>query len=238
MTDVTFSNEQIAQAKKLIISFRNGDPYDKLKEIATSANLKFADINSIELDRSYKYLYGNSSLIITCGKAPFFRIAGQESAYRIMTATTSDNPHPDINEEFFSLILRVSELISKLIEIKPLRLVDHLQRPFNVLFEFKSLNKESCIGLLEFTWVYLLVGLNEELFNAIASNSSNESSSNGSLRYTPATQLWENDQLRIHSTAQEELSDLHFALNDGEEGEDVYLMDGCWLTPDGRIVEK
>ena len=39
------------------------------------------------------------------------------------------------------------------------------------------------------------------------------------------------------STDGDELEDLYYDLCGDGEG-DVYLMDGCWLTPSGEIVER
>lgn len=229
MAKIDLAKQTDNYGKDLLDAFMSASSYAKLKEIADTAKYEYKEIDDISIKDSYKYLYGNKSLIIECKKLPIFRIAGSQGAFRIMTPTTGDYYY--IDQEIIEEHLRTSELLGRLLNFKILRLKDHDGRKFNVLFEFRELNESIRERFRELAWLYLTIALNSDSFKLIARDCPLVSSVAEIIPVLPATKPWEKETIR------NDMKELYEALDLGD-GEPVYLSDGCWLTANGDIIER
>lgn len=234
--------------KSFLAELYRGAPIEKLKDIARHAELWFPELEGIELRKSCKYLYGNESWVMMFREHPFLRIAGEAGSYRIMTATAAEER--PVASSFFSDLLKVSELLGYLMGVKLLRLEDHWGRKFNVLGEFSQSPTEISEDIRMLTWGFMVIGCNYEAFSAIDPLEERDwFVENSDIEV--ATKPWDTEKVREKAAedTRAELCQLYQDLGGGganddiddwgeDEDEDVYLMDGCWLTKTGEIVSR
>ena len=224
---------QFLKIKEFLEAFVSRASIEDLQSLVEEAAFDYPEFKDIKLQHSIKYLYGTESWVLMFHHFPLLRIAGDGNTYRIMTPTTSELI--PVDRSILNDLLDGSELFGKLLDIELLRLSDNYQRPFNVIGEFTQSPVTIEEKLREVAWVFLVICVNSEIFSKSA-DSQEFSSSTKFNDFTAAHSPWSNEKLR--DPANQDLRDLYRSLCDDDEEQYVYLMDGCWLTPSGEIVER
>ena len=228
---------QMLKAMDFLKAFASGASVQELVAIIKEGDFDLPPFEEIQMERSIKYLYGNESLVLKFRWLPLLRIAGDNGLYRIMTPTTGEIEK--IQKSIFKEMLNCSELFGKLLKVNFLRLEDKQQRPFNVFGEFTWSPYDNEQTLKEFAWVFSVICFNEAIFNELASLPKSKSIVlPRSIDLQMARKPWADEKIRDDESANEELKELYEEISDNGDDEYVYLMDGCWLTPSGEIVER
>ena len=231
------AQDQMITAKEFLAAFASGAPIQELMAIIKEGDyFDLPAFEEIQMEQSIKYLYGNESLVLKLKWFPLLRIAGDSGFYRIMTPTTGEGEK--IPKSILEDILNCSELFGKLLNVNLLRLEDRQQRPFNVFGEFTWSPYDNEQTLKELTWVFSIICFNEAIFKELALFPKSKSTTlPKSINVQVASKPWANEKIRVAESAKEERQVLYKTLSNDED-EYVYLMDGCWLSPSGEIIDK
>lgn len=167
-------------------------------------------MKAIEVLKSEKIgLNSKESYVVVRGKTSFLRILGCEPAWELMTATASED-HGRI--QVCSNQRRLVEAALRLgveLETKPVVQKDFIGREYVKICAIHRDFKKDNIDFAK-----QLMAIFEKFF------------------------VYYDNYLALNARGKDEMQELYNVLADDNQGEEVYLSDGIWLSSDGSVHDR